>query len=251
MCDVTPQILSARVFAADGTTPVPGKGPLVQGTDYTFSYAGAPTCELTLTMLTPAGVDRPGERLIITYQTQLDGDSQDGATLTNVAGATQWFNDDEQQSRPHHLHAHADRRHAGRRRSRGRPHLRRWRCTATSSRRRSRISTTGVSPIATAAPGETAPLHAAPPGHRRPARRPALRRRSRRAERHARCSCRARSRVVGTSRPARLEHRTRTAARTAPADPRHRQHRRARQQPGRGPVRHHAGVGRSPTARSS
>ena len=31
MCDVTPQILSARVFAADGTTPVPGKGPLVAG----------------------------------------------------------------------------------------------------------------------------------------------------------------------------------------------------------------------------
>ena len=31
MCDVTPQILSARVFAADGTTPVPGKGPLVPG----------------------------------------------------------------------------------------------------------------------------------------------------------------------------------------------------------------------------
>ena len=34
MCDATPQVLSAQVFAADGVTPVPGKGPLVAGTDY-------------------------------------------------------------------------------------------------------------------------------------------------------------------------------------------------------------------------
>ncbi|TMA33392.1 MAG: isopeptide-forming domain-containing fimbrial protein, partial [Deltaproteobacteria bacterium] len=95
MCDVTPQILSARVFAADGTTPVPGKGPLVQGTDYTFSYAGAPTCELTFTMLTAAASIGASERLIITYQTRLDADTQNGVALTNVAGATQWFNDDD------------------------------------------------------------------------------------------------------------------------------------------------------------
>jgi uncharacterized repeat protein (TIGR01451 family) len=31
MCDLTPEIVSARVFAADGVTPVPGKGPLTQG----------------------------------------------------------------------------------------------------------------------------------------------------------------------------------------------------------------------------
>ncbi len=46
MCTTTPQILSARVFAADGATPVPGKGPLAQGTDYSLAYNG-PTCELT------------------------------------------------------------------------------------------------------------------------------------------------------------------------------------------------------------
>ncbi|HEU4619435.1 MAG TPA: THxN family PEP-CTERM protein, partial [Gammaproteobacteria bacterium] len=28
MCDTTPQVVSARVFATDGVTPVPGKGPL-------------------------------------------------------------------------------------------------------------------------------------------------------------------------------------------------------------------------------
>ena len=35
MCDLTPEILSAQVFAADGVTPVTGKGPLVAGSDYT------------------------------------------------------------------------------------------------------------------------------------------------------------------------------------------------------------------------
>jgi hypothetical protein len=94
MCNMTPQVLSAQVFAADGVTPVPGKGPLIEGTDFSLSYNGAPTCELTLATLTAAGAIGPNERLIIAYRTQLDADSQDGATLTNVAGATQWFNAD-------------------------------------------------------------------------------------------------------------------------------------------------------------
>src|SRR3954471_16151383 len=44
MCDMTPEILSARVFAADGVTPVAGKGPLILGTDYLRNYTAAPTC---------------------------------------------------------------------------------------------------------------------------------------------------------------------------------------------------------------
>src|SRR3989441_1412321 len=95
MCDLTPQILSARVFAADGVTPVPGKGPLVAGTDYSLSYTGPPTCRLDLTMMTPAASIGPNERLIVTYRTQLDANTQDGVALTNVAGAIQWFNDDD------------------------------------------------------------------------------------------------------------------------------------------------------------
>ena len=94
MCDATPEVLSAQVFAADGVTPVPGKGPLVAGSDYALSWAGAPTCELTLAMLTPAAAIDTDQRLIITYRAQLDADSQDGATLTNVAGATEWFDDE-------------------------------------------------------------------------------------------------------------------------------------------------------------
>src|SRR5215472_9370792 len=91
MCTATPQILSAQVFQADGVTPVAGKGPLVVGTDYTVTYAGTPTCTLTLNLLSAAAVIGPSQRLIVTYQTQLDANSQIGATLTNVAGATQWY----------------------------------------------------------------------------------------------------------------------------------------------------------------
>src|SRR6266849_499521 len=94
MCNMTPQVLSAQVFQADGVTPVAGKGPLVPGTDFSISYSGAPTCKLTLTMLTAAGTISPNQRLIITYRTQLDANTQNGAQLTNVAGAVQWFNAD-------------------------------------------------------------------------------------------------------------------------------------------------------------
>jgi uncharacterized repeat protein (TIGR01451 family) len=91
MCNTTPQVLSAQVFQADGVTPVPGKGPLVPSTDFSISYTGAPTCKLTLTMLTAAATIGPNQRLIITYRTQLDAKSQNGAKFTNVAGAVQWF----------------------------------------------------------------------------------------------------------------------------------------------------------------
>ena len=94
MCDQTPQILSAQVFAADGVTPVPGKGPLNAGIDYSLSWSGAPACQLDLTMLTAAARIGPNERLIVRYRTELDFDTQDGVALTNVAGAIQWFNGD-------------------------------------------------------------------------------------------------------------------------------------------------------------
>ena len=92
MCNMTPQVLSARVFQADGVTPVSGKGPLKAGTDYTLSYAGTPACTLTLNMLSTAAVIGPTQRLIVMYQTQLDANTKDGATLTNVAGTTLWYN---------------------------------------------------------------------------------------------------------------------------------------------------------------
>ncbi len=90
MCDTTPEVLSARVFAADGVTPVPGKGPLVQGADYSLVYDIA-ACELAFETLSAASVIGVDERLMIAYRTQLDVDTQDGAILTNVAGATRWY----------------------------------------------------------------------------------------------------------------------------------------------------------------
>lgn len=95
MCDMTPRILSAQVFAADGATPVPGKEPLVEGTDFTVAWESAPRCELTLEMLTPDTTIGPGERLIIEYRTELDPDTDNGVVLVNVAGATEWYNGDD------------------------------------------------------------------------------------------------------------------------------------------------------------
>src|SRR5262249_8374776 len=94
MCDLTPEILSARVFAADGISTVTGKGPLILGTDYTLNYSAAPNCQLDLTMKTAAARIGATERLIVSYRTKLDANTQNGVALTNVAGAIQWFNGD-------------------------------------------------------------------------------------------------------------------------------------------------------------
>jgi len=91
MCSFTPQILNAQVFQANGVTQVAGKGPLVPGTDFSITYNGAPACTLTLNMLSAAAVIGSTQRLIVTYQTQLDANTQNGATLTNVAGTTLWY----------------------------------------------------------------------------------------------------------------------------------------------------------------
>jgi uncharacterized repeat protein (TIGR01451 family) len=91
MCSTTPQILSARVFAADGVTPVVGKNALVQGTDYSLAYNGT-SCELMFQALTAASVIGVNERLVVTYRAQLDANFRYGTTLTNVAGAIQWYN---------------------------------------------------------------------------------------------------------------------------------------------------------------
>ena len=95
-CDFDPTTgpgFSAQLFQADGVTPV--SGPLIQGVDFTATYDGFPQCDLTLTMLTAAAVIGPTQRLIINYQTELDGTTTaDNVPLTNVAGATEWFSGD-------------------------------------------------------------------------------------------------------------------------------------------------------------
>lgn len=88
MCDFDPTTgsFSVQVVEADGVTPV---AALVQGIHYSVSYSG---CELNVTLLdNPNARIRPSQHLIITYTSELDGDTDDGEVLTNVAGATQWF----------------------------------------------------------------------------------------------------------------------------------------------------------------
>ncbi|MDH3756143.1 MAG: DUF11 domain-containing protein, partial [Acidimicrobiia bacterium] len=92
MCDIAPTPLTARVFQSDGVTPV--SAPLVAGADYSVVFAPAPTCLWTLTFTTPQTVIGAGERLILTYETELDVDTQAATSLMNVAGATRWFSTD-------------------------------------------------------------------------------------------------------------------------------------------------------------
>jgi large repetitive protein len=84
MCDTTPNVVSVTLA---GST-------LTEGVDYTLGFNGAPTCELSLTLLDAAGPLGPDEHLIVTYETSLDSESENGAVLTNVAGAVQWFAED-------------------------------------------------------------------------------------------------------------------------------------------------------------
>jgi large repetitive protein len=83
MCDMTPQITSVQL----------GGTALTEGVHYTRSYTAAPTCQLSLTLLDAAGPIAPGQHLVLQYRTKLDANSQNGVVLTNVAGATRWYND--------------------------------------------------------------------------------------------------------------------------------------------------------------
>ena len=56
-CDAPPSEFTAQVFEADGTTPV--SGPLVEGTDFSVSFSGAPDCVLSITMLSAAAPSAP------------------------------------------------------------------------------------------------------------------------------------------------------------------------------------------------
>ncbi len=101
MCQFDPSAtVTAQIFEADGTTAV--SPVLTAGADYSISFNNAIPlpCELTLVFDSSgpnAAVLAPGERLIISYQSELDSAppmDQDGALLTNVAGATQWYSSD-------------------------------------------------------------------------------------------------------------------------------------------------------------
>jgi uncharacterized repeat protein (TIGR01451 family) len=68
--------------------------PLVENTDFTVEFDGDPTCEWRFNLLSPAGGVPADYRLIINYDVVLDPDTENGITLTNLAGATRWYSTD-------------------------------------------------------------------------------------------------------------------------------------------------------------
>ena len=60
MCDFTPTVnLAPRFLRRTALRRCPGKGALSPGSDFTLNYNAAPTCELTLTMLSGGRRNRP------------------------------------------------------------------------------------------------------------------------------------------------------------------------------------------------
>ncbi|MEN8168987.1 MAG: isopeptide-forming domain-containing fimbrial protein [Pseudomonadota bacterium] len=93
MCVTTDPLLtlSAQIFDSGGT---PRPLTVGAGNDYTASYNSA-TCTLLVTMESMNAAVGPAETLVITYQSTLDDTyGTDGATLTNVAGTTDWYTAD-------------------------------------------------------------------------------------------------------------------------------------------------------------
>jgi fimbrial isopeptide formation D2 family protein/uncharacterized repeat protein (TIGR01451 family) len=70
MCAAGPSTVNAQIFLANGTTEV--SPPLVQGTDFEVVFSGAPLCEWRFSLLSPAGGVGSDQRLIITYDLELD-----------------------------------------------------------------------------------------------------------------------------------------------------------------------------------
>jgi len=91
-CDAAPDQFTAQVFESDGVTAV--SPVLVEGVDFAATFDGDPDCLLDVSMLTDSAAIGADQRLIVTYQAYLDFDSEQGANLTNVAGATEWFSID-------------------------------------------------------------------------------------------------------------------------------------------------------------
>ncbi len=92
MCGAGPSDVSAQIFLANGVTPA--SPVLVEGTDFTVEFDGDPTCEWRFNLLSPAGGVPSDQRLIVNYDVALDPDTENGITLTNVAGVTRWYSAD-------------------------------------------------------------------------------------------------------------------------------------------------------------
>jgi len=90
MCASAPSITSVAIYDASNAL----FKTLVVNTDYSFSFAGAPSCTLTLNMLSSNAAIPAGYHLRIVYSASLDLGTVSGMSLTNIAGATQYLSAD-------------------------------------------------------------------------------------------------------------------------------------------------------------
>ncbi|WP_054030668.1 DUF11 domain-containing protein [Desulfatitalea tepidiphila] len=91
MCAAGPANITAQIFQDDGT---PASPVLTEGTDYTVAFDGDPSCQWQLDLLSPAAGVPADHHLVITYDLELDADTANGVTLTNIAGVTRWYSAD-------------------------------------------------------------------------------------------------------------------------------------------------------------
>jgi len=89
-CNRLPENVTVQILKDDDTLVA----SLVQDTDFVVVHTPAPTCTLAITTTTPLAVIQYDEKMLITYNTYLDIDSQNGALLTNTASVTQYFSQD-------------------------------------------------------------------------------------------------------------------------------------------------------------
>lgn len=91
MCEAAPANVAVRVEHADGSVVA----TLAQGTDYELRFDGGEGgCLFSLDMRSEQAVIGPAQRLVISYDAALEPVAANGAALTNVAGATQWYGGD-------------------------------------------------------------------------------------------------------------------------------------------------------------
>jgi len=86
MCASAPTITSVGLYDAGNVL----QSTLTAGTDYSVNFAAAPTCTLTLNMLTAAAAIPAGYHLKVIYSASIDPGSVSGVSLTNIAGATRY-----------------------------------------------------------------------------------------------------------------------------------------------------------------
>ncbi len=122
MCNMTPQVLTAQVFQADGVTPVAGKGPLVPGTDFSISYVGATHLQAHADHAYWRDHDQPDSASDHYLPDPTRRQQPEWRPAHQHSGRSPVVRCRQQRHDSPNIHSHVDRRHAGHPRFPGRPH---------------------------------------------------------------------------------------------------------------------------------